>query len=491
MKKAKNILILQTDQHRWDCMGAYGNQDVHTPVMDALAADGVRYTNCFCTHPVCTPSRYSFLSGQYVSRHGGWSNHCTLRPEIPTFPKTLARAGWKTTAVGKMHFTPTYLDVGFQRMCLAEQNGPGRWEDDYHAELMREGLVDENDLIDQVEEFRAGADVDYHASCGAKASNLPDRFHSTAWIGRNAMEALSNWNERESNLLMVSFIKPHHPFDPPRSFLDRYDPGALTLLPGWTDTLADVDACLNEGFFPNRDLTEDTLRHVMAAYYAAISHIDQAIGELVRSLKDQGLYEDTMIIVNSDHGEYMGFHHLLLKSNHLYDPLARVPLLIKYPGGDQAGGVRSSLFSSVDVTTEILTSAGVEVPDSMEGIPIRGTPGGRPQVICEAGNGRRSMIRTRNHKLLLNGGMCEDLFFDLTADPLERINRLHDPACQPVIDELREQAEQFGREHSGGYETLVDETAPQIKQPDISPERVQAYFRERMTPEPSVKEHTP
>lgn len=491
MRKAKNILILQTDQHRWDCIGTYGNAEVKTPVMDALAKDGVRYNNCFCTHPVCTPSRYSFLSGQYVSRHGGWSNHCTLRPEIPTFPRTLAQAGWQTAAVGKMHFTPTYLDVGFQRMCLAEQNGPGRWEDDYHAELMREGLVDENDLIDQVEEFRAGADEDYFTSCGAMHSNLPDHFHSTSWIGRKAREALSKWDARESNLLMVSFIKPHHPFDPPRSFLDRYDPEVLTPLAGWSDTLADVDSCLDEGFFPNRDLTKETLRRVMAAYYGAISHIDQTVGDLIRCLKEQGLYEDTMIIVNSDHGEYMGYHHLLLKSNHLYDPLARVPLLIKYPGGDQAGGVHEGLFSSVDVTTEILTAAGVEVPESMAGIPIRQTSQGRARVVCEAGNGRRKMIRTRSHKLLLNGGICEDLFFDLDLDPLERINRLNDSGYRSIIENLRQEADRFGREQSGGYETLVDESAPQIKRPDISPETLRTYFRNRMKSEPSALENTP
>ena len=108
-----NVLIIHADQHRIDCLGAYGNKDIRTPNIDALAADGVRYDNSFCPHPVCTPSRYSLLSGLYVHEHRGWTNHTTLAPDIETFPKILRQAGYRTAAVGKMHFTPTYLDVGF------------------------------------------------------------------------------------------------------------------------------------------------------------------------------------------------------------------------------------------------------------------------------------------------------------------------------------------------------------------------------------------
>lgn len=122
-----NILIVQADQHRMDCIGAYGNDEIQTPHLDALAGDGVRYDNSFCPFPVCTPSRYSFLAGLYVRQHLGGSNHCTLPQGLPTFPKVLKGAGYRTKAVGKMHFTPTYADVGFEEMLLAEQNGPGRY----------------------------------------------------------------------------------------------------------------------------------------------------------------------------------------------------------------------------------------------------------------------------------------------------------------------------------------------------------------------------
>jgi len=138
--KRPNILIIHVDEHRIECLGAYGNADIKTPNIDLLAADGVRYDNSFCPFPVCTPSRYSLLCGRYVHEHSGWTNRDTLAPGIATYPKILKAAGYRTNAVGKMHFTPTYLDVGFDEMVLAEQDGPGRWDDDYRRYLMRRGL---------------------------------------------------------------------------------------------------------------------------------------------------------------------------------------------------------------------------------------------------------------------------------------------------------------------------------------------------------------
>src|SRR5207245_2134040 len=138
--------------------------------LDALAADGVRYVNSFCSFPVCTPSRYSLLSGLPVHVHTGWDNHCTLPPGTATFASLLQQAGYATKAIGNMHFTPTYLDVGFSEMQLSEQDGPGRWDDDYHRYLRNLNLVDVNDLEDQRAEFRKNAPPEYWRTFGALTS---------------------------------------------------------------------------------------------------------------------------------------------------------------------------------------------------------------------------------------------------------------------------------------------------------------------------------
>ena len=154
MRKPKNILILHCDQLRWDCLGYAGNPDVRTPNIDALAAQSVDYTDHFTVYPICTPSRYSLWSGMYVHQHGTWTNQATLPAGYPTLPRILGENGFDTAAVGKMHFTPTYHDIGFSRMCLAEQNGTGRYEDDYHTELTARGYLDRVDLHHQSGEFR-------------------------------------------------------------------------------------------------------------------------------------------------------------------------------------------------------------------------------------------------------------------------------------------------------------------------------------------------
>jgi len=97
-----------TDEHRYDCLGCYGNEQIITPNIDRLAADSVRYDNSFCSYAVCTPSRYSLISGLYVHQHRGYNNHCTLPPGTKTLGGILKKSGYKTAAVGKMHYTPTY-----------------------------------------------------------------------------------------------------------------------------------------------------------------------------------------------------------------------------------------------------------------------------------------------------------------------------------------------------------------------------------------------
>lgn len=235
---------------------------------------------------VCTPSRYSLLSGLYAHRHLGWSNHCTLSHGIATFPGILRESGYRTAAVGKMHFTPPYLDVGFDRMQLAEQDGPGRYDDDY----------------------------------------------------------------------------PHHPFDPPRPWDGMHDPAALSILPGWTEATPPLDRRYRRGHFDNVALTEPRLRRVMALYCATISQIDCHVGRMVALLEERRLYDRALIVYTSDHGEYLGFHHLLLKGNYMHDPLVRVPLIVKYPESARAGEVCGTLVSNTALAPTLLSCAGCAVP---------------------------------------------------------------------------------------------------------------------------------
>ena len=470
-----NVLVIHADQLRFDCLGAYGNRQVKTPHIDALAAEGVRFNNSFCSFPVCTPSRYSLLSGQPVHDHRGWNNHCTLPPGTPTFPALLRQAGYRTKAVGKMHFTPTYLDLGFSELELSEQDGPGRWDDDYHRYLCRLGLVDVNDLEDQVAEFRKDAPRAYWEHCGALTSNLDERHHSTTWIGDRAVQTIESWNATTPSLLMVGFIKPHHPFDPPAPWSRMYDPAQMTLLPGWIPQPLACDLALGKGYFPSTDLTEATVRRCAVYYYATISQIDFQVGRMIATLKRKGLYENTLIVFTSDHGEYLGFHHLLLKSNHMYDPLAKVPLIIRYPRSRSAGAVSDALVSNIDVALTILRAAAVEPPAAMKGLDLARPSAGREIVFCETHD--FVMARTRTHKLLWHPVPARRLFFDLETDLLEMTNLVAEPRWQSEIARLTRAVEAW--RPATLPKVYLDEDAPQIAQPNV-PSRDRSHRPEIM-----------
>ncbi|UCD38052.1 MAG: sulfatase-like hydrolase/transferase [Fidelibacterota bacterium] len=480
--KRPNVLVIHVDQHRIDCLGTYGCRSIKTPHIDSLADDGVRYVNSFCPYPVCTPSRYSLLCGQYVQEHCGWSNNSTLAPDIATFPRIMRAAGYRRTkAVGKMHFMPTYLDVGFDELVLSEQNGAGRWDDDYHRYLMDRGLVDWNDLEDQLRDYRSKARPEYWETFGALVSNLPEEHHATTWIGDRAMETLQLWDSGGGQLLMIGFIKPHHPFDPPAPWHEMYDPKQIDILPGWTEDNLDHDLEFNKGYFDNSKLSLPAVRLATAYYFATISQIDHHVGRMINLLKQKGLYEDTLIVFTSDHGEYLGFHHMLLKSNYLYDPLAKVPLIIKWPGNKRAGSVSQQMVSNIDIAPTLCRAAGILPGKRMHGNDLQRESVGHEIIFSESRN--QVMARSRTRKLILTS-TSKNLYFDLENDPLEMNNIYEEPQYRDERSQMEKILDEWRFKEK--IEPYRDENAPQINQPNVPsrdfshrPEIIQ-YYREKM-----------
>lgn len=474
-----NVLILHADQHRQDCIGAYGNRDVQTPAIDALAADGVRYENHYTVYPVCTPSRYSLVSGLYTHQHCAWTNESTLPSGFATFPRLLAAEGFCTAAVGKMHMTPTYQDVGYQSLCLAEQNGEGRYEDDYHAYLKADGLVDAVDLIDQVDEIRAKASQAYFDCFGAAESDLDCAHHSTSWITRQAKRELEGWSADGGNLLMVGYVKPHHPFDPPYPYSTMYDPARLTIPGGYTASVPEHDYRQYRGFFDSATLSEERLRRALALYYGAITQIDDNIAELIALLKSRGMYDNTMIVFTSDHGDYMGYHHMLLKGNFLYEPLAKIPLIIKYPGQRGAADVSDALCENIDLATTILSCCGVDAPPQMQGVDLAACGAGREFAFSEGQYGTAEqpcfgyMVRSRRYKLIVHGSLENAMFFDFENDPYELENLIGDPVYAAEIRRHRDFLVDKLLFRSAGV-NHVDKRAPVVGDRDAPQQRAEA-----------------
>jgi hypothetical protein len=435
--KKPNLLVLYVDQLRKDALGIYGNKQAITPSLDLLAKESVVYTNHFCAFPVCTPSRYSFLSGLYANEHGGWTNHSTLGTNFPTLPRILRTNGYHTVAVGKMHCTPTYLDVGFDEMVLSEQDGDGRFEDDYHSYLMKNHQIDSVDVCDQRSEYRQKASKDYFDSFGVGVSNLTEEYHSTSWITSQALKQLEGW-KTEGEALMVSYIKPHHPFDPSQKFLSMYEKMNINILPGYTPSVPTCDYEYSKGYFDNAMLDEEKLIEMTRYYYASITQIDDGIQKIIETLKEKNLYKSTLIVFTADHGDYLGFHHMALKQNHMYDPLLAIPLMIKYP--DRKAGICPCLSDNTQLANELLTSLGFSRGSgmncqlmstdrtfihAMNRMNIKGV-----EQTCYA-------IHSNRYKLLATGSLEQIKLFDLKTDPFETKDLSNEKVHEKLIGEMK------------------------------------------------------
>lgn len=490
MNKRPNILLLHADQHRFDCIGCYGNNEIRTPNIDAIAKDGVRYTEHYTVYPVCTPSRYSMLSGMYTHQHCAWTNVSTLPNGYATFPKLLKAIGYHTTAVGKMHLTPTYHDVGFEKMILSEQNGEGRFEDDYHTYLMEKNLVDCMDLTDQVDQYRNKASQNYFDNFGAFESDLNVENHSTSWVTRQALNDIEKWDKNSSNLLMVGYVKPHHPFDPPAPYSTMYDPDSLTLLDGYTEDVPEIDYKNHQGFFDHKSLSKQRLQRIMANYYGSITQIDDNIGEIIDALKAKDLYDNTLIIYTSDHGEYLGYHHMLLKGNFLYDPLAKIPLIIKYPNSVRSGIVDDKISENIDLCSTVLACCDIEQADSMCGIDLADDNSSRDFAFSEGQYGTDKcpcygyMIRTKAYKLIVTGSLENAMFFDISKDKNELHNEINNPIYSVEIARLKNMLIEKML-FSGGSKNHADHKAPQLKNQfelDTLSAKMQSFVDENVTP---------
>lgn len=429
-----NIILILSDQHRWDCTGFNGNPDVQTPNLDALAAHGLNLPQTICQYPLCVPSRITLMTGQHPGTHGVRDNRDVLSTDWPTLPRLLQEGGYKTAAIGKMHFTPAHADYGFDHMVLAEQDGPGREEDQYHTWLAEEGVHDDVDWWDQVR--RDEAPQEYWDSFGAMPSNLSEQHHSTTWIGNQAVRYIQN--ARAPFFLWVGFIKPHHPFDPPPEWADRYDPDALRLPRDWRSPMPEQDARY-DGHFAWKDMTEAQFRKALAYYYATISQMDHQIGRILATLNSRG-HTNNVVVYSSDHGDYMGQHGLMLKGKaQLYDAVLRVPLVIAGVAGQRRGETDPALVQLTDIAPSLLEAVGLGPSPSMEGTSLLPQLRRRGQMLRNAAYSERGELRVARgfrYKLVESPDGEFNALFDLQRDPGEWKNLYGNPQYQAVQAEL-------------------------------------------------------
>ncbi|MEE3233707.1 MAG: sulfatase-like hydrolase/transferase [Candidatus Latescibacterota bacterium] len=419
-----NFLFIMPDQLRPDFLSCYGADFIKTPNIDSIANQGVLYENAYSTSPVCVAARHNLLTGLNSIRTGVLGNGQFLRPDysdcgIHTWPGIMRLAGYRSAAIGKMHFYPWDVSMGFDDRVICEDK---RWlhiKDDYSDYLDQRGL----------RKLHGNEHPGYYENKGAI---IHQHSFSDSWdyfVGSEAANYIRSYEDSRPFAMMVGLPGPHCPYDPSPEYADRFSPEdmpkAIPEVPGDHPILTSQNVEGNKQPWNGVDYTEFTEQQkakVRAHYAGLVKQIDDIVGDILKALKDQGQLDKTVIIFSSDHGDYLGDHNLIGKG-HFFESSCHVPLIVRLPDGEKKS-TNTDLVALADITPTMLNLAGVSPPGYMDFQPL-------PGLGIETGK------RDYLYGMMGGGWMCfdgrwklckyrtgEHLLFDLYADPMEQNNLL-------------------------------------------------------------------
>ena len=419
-----NVLWICADDHAAYVIGAYGNRRVHTPNLDRLAAGGMRFDRAFCSSPVCTAARDSFITGRYPRTIGVTELKTPLPKGETTLAHVLKRAGYDTAAIGKMHFNSKQT-YGFDlRIDL------GRYE----AELAKRGKKPIPADIAVQPPWRPFRDP---ARIWLNANDLPygavDADMDATYFVEETARFLSQPHAKPF-FLIVSFYEPHSPFYFPVEDRGRVTPSSFPVPVAGPEDAGQIPAVF-------RDLTPAEKQGIAAAYYTSVEFLDSKVGQVLAALEKSGQAQNTLVLYTADHGYLLGQHGRFEK-HCSYEEAIRPPLMVKCPDVVRPGGATSALVEFVDLFPTVLDLCGVKIPPNVQGrslVPLlKGrTKTHRAEVFIEYAPNEEAAVRDERWKLVFERGQRRRTdgydtglplpgrtirLYDLTNDPSEMHN---------------------------------------------------------------------
>lgn len=383
-----NILLITGDHVRHDAVHCNLTEQltnqlasiVNTPNLDNIAKDGISFMNSHTTNPICVPARASITTGNYPHKCTGCKgNGGKIKDGQLTIAGHFADKGYSTCAIGKLHYVPysapgeERLLHGFQHAELCEE---GRIISQHATGLddIPEGLEDYHDYLNSVgwegyERAHGTGNNDVHPS----PSPVPEEHHEESWVANRTINWLDSHQKESSDkpfFLWASFTKPHPPYDPPEKYYNMYDPREMPL------PLADGDSQLLEGRNPELTtrkyhygwdrLPKKALNHIRAVYCGMMTFQDTMIGRIVKYLKYNNLYENTIIVYTADHGDMLGDFGIFFKTN-MHDGCVKVPIIIHAPHIEKtsANSKRDQLVGVQDIFPTLCSMTGC-IPENYE-----------------------------------------------------------------------------------------------------------------------------
>ncbi|MEM7544069.1 MAG: sulfatase-like hydrolase/transferase [Pseudomonadota bacterium] len=503
MAKPRNILFIMFDQLRWDYLSCAGHPHLKTPHIDALAASGVRFSRAYVQSPICGASRMSFYTGRYVHSHGASWNNVPLKVGEQTMGDHLRDAGMACWLVGKTHMAAD--DAGMDRLGIprdtvigarVEQCGFDVWERDdgmrpegpdgfyddqgairYNEYLRERGYRSANPWHDFANSGRADDDPEEMASGwflknARKPAAIAEDDSETPYMTTRAIEFMEQAGDKPW-CLHLSYIKPHWPYIAPPPYNDMYGP--QDVIPVVRDERERAEAhpvykAFMEGRVGKTFSRPEVRDAVIPAYMGLIKQCDDQMGRLFQWLKDAGRWDDTLIVLTSDHGDYLG-DHWMGEKDLFHEPSVKIPLIIRNPSAEAdatRGTVCDALVEGIDLAPTFLEFAGGAArPHILEGRSLcpwlRGEePDWRTFVVSEydyaarpmaekladrPASARLFMIADKRWKFMHAEGLrCQ--LFDMEEDPNEFIDLWDSPDHREIIAMMYQRLGQWARRMS-------------------------------------------
>ena len=505
--KRPNIVCIVNDHHAHYGHDNVMGPHIQRPNYEQFCNDGIRFNRAYSVCPLCGPARRSLLTGVYPHTHG--ETYCDARHpfDVSSYLETLSKAGYKNYYYGKWHAGPgevfDHCCEGFSCISYGNPYITPEYKDYLKRHNLPEPVIEvehnmtpvvskkattkededtkkrfgdgEHDCLSWVRDMKEGAPSYQQKAywCNETASGVmkgPKELHESFFLADLACEKLKEIAESKDDTpftLRVDFWGPHQPYFPSEEFAAMYDPREIPEYPSFRENVyenakpktyaAGAFAHISENgklIYPNPMPWSDW-QEIIARDYAQITQLDAAAGLVLDALKKYGFDENTIVIWTADHGDALASHGGHFDKNaYLPEEVLRIPLAMRYPGVIPAHQVSNELVSNLDVGTTMLDAAGLKFDHRVDGISLLPLASGktrhtRPYFVSEMhGHVTPAMVRaviSERYKYIFTREDQEELY-DLCVDPHELTNRINDPDCQDILNELRQDLREWAVE---------------------------------------------
>ena len=433
MPSPLGIILIQSDQHRYDCMAHTGHPLIQTPNLDRMAAEGLLFENAYCTSPLCVPTRTSLLCGQWTQQHGTLANYdCEapifLSPEKPNFPKALKNKNLSLDFVGRWHVHPelTPLDFGFDSF------SPD-WEyNNYRKEIGVNPWPVDNAFFGNVDPYITPEQSRLHWATDILIEKIRSRVKSGLPF-----------------YISLDTLEPHLPNIVPEPYNSMYPSENINPWGGFNESF------VNKPYIQKQQLRSWNVENwswkdwapIVGRYLGDISLLDTQIGRILNELKSLGIDDDVLMIYTSDLGDMCGSHRMVDKHFVMYDDVMKIPLIMRWPKVIKQGAVHSGYISNaIDLAATFCDVMDAELPDTFSGKSLKSVIFGdnspvRNDIFSsyngnQFGQYSQRMLRNDRWKYIWNA-TAEDELYDLENDRFELINLAADTRYDNIISSMR------------------------------------------------------